>query len=241
MLSHLPILNAVAPAPLPTVQALQRLWESVAHKPLWAPPHFWRYLKLRRQMRLTLLDPQRVRVAAPEGKFNDCGSCTDLCCVGPHSTVLLRLQDIATLHDLGRTDLFTLQKPSFAAPALAQRPALRRQINSAAWRVFPVLRQDSMRACAALNRDGKCTLYPHWPLACARFPYALHLDDMEVFYSRRCQSFWIHPSGRERATPMAMAAVAAYNERIKDAVLLAYARQGLDGLGLLKYLNTDCL
>lgn len=241
MLSQLPIVSGPTLAELPTVRALRQLWHQVSARPLWAPPNFWRYLALRRHMRLQLLDARRIPVAAIEGKFNDCSSCTDICCIGPQSTVLLRLQDIATLHDIGRTDLLTLQKPKFTAAALQSRPALRRQVSSVAWRVFPALRQDSMRACAALDRDGKCTLYPHWPLACARFPYALHVDDLDIFYSRRCQSFWIHPSGKERVTAMAAAAVASYNERIKDAVLLAYAREHVAELGLLNYLNTDAL
>ena len=44
---------------LPTVAALAALWREVAARPLWAPPHFWRYLGLRRRMHLRLLDLAR--------------------------------------------------------------------------------------------------------------------------------------------------------------------------------------
>jgi Fe-S-cluster containining protein len=222
---------------LPTVQALEDLWAQLNQRPLWAAPHFFRYLKLRWQMRLKLLDPARVRINAPQWQVNDCGSCSNLCCIGPRSTVLLRLKDIAALIDIGRTDLIAQTKPQFAPEDLAKRPALRRQVASSAWKMFPVLKQNKFNACMALTTEGRCGLYPHWPLACARFPYALHLDDVEVFYSGRCDSFWIRPDAEPKVTAMKVAAVAAYNERIKDAVLLAYSQEKLAALGLLQYLK----
>ncbi len=227
------------PAPLPTVAALEALWGEVSRRPLWAPPTFWRWVALRRRTKLQLIDPRRVAIAVPPGKVNDCQSCTDICCVGPRSTVLLRLRDIATLMDVRREDLIAVKKPSFSDEELRNRPALSRQVQSSAWQTFPVLRQDSMSACSALTKDGKCSLYPHWPLSCARFPYSLHADDLEVFYSRRCDAFHIR-NDREadgRVHAMGLAAVAAYNERIKDLVLLAYAHPALERLGLLRFLS----
>jgi Fe-S-cluster containining protein len=222
---------------LPTVRALQQLWAQVAQRPLWAPPNFWRYVRLRRRMQLRRLDAAKLpRVGSPQ-KVNDCSSCTEICCVGQQSTVLLRLQDIGMLQDIGRTYLMTQAKPAFDASLLRQRPALRRQVNSAAWEIFPVLRQDRMHACAALDTAGRCGLYPHWPLACARFPYSLRPQEPETFYSRRCQSFWVHPAAAPRGLQMAQAAVAAYNERISDAILLAYVPEQLADLGLLAHLR----
>ncbi len=241
MSARLPILSATEPASLlPTVAALRALWQEVANKPLWAPPHLWRYLKLRWSLRLDFVDPARLSIAAVAGQVNDCSSCTDICCVGPRSTVLLRFSDIATLIDIGRTDLIAKNKPTFTSEELAGRPALARQVRSQSWRTFPVLRQDSMHACCALTPGGTCSLYPNWPLSCARFPYSLHLDDLEVFYSRRCDSFWVRHDGRAdaRIAKMVHAAAASYNERIKDAVLLAYASEKLEALGLLSYLST---
>ena len=241
-MSRLPILQAEnQAAPLPTVRALEVIWQTVAARPLWLAPNFWRYIKLRRRLRLRLLEADQVPIIGPRGKVNDCQSCTDICCVGAQATVLLRLRDIATLHDIGRADLMTDTKPHFSPAQLAERPALRRQVESHAWDIFPVLKKDSMGACQALTRAGKCSLYPHWPLACARFPYALHLSDEEVFFSQRCQSFWIHKSRHREAQSMAAAAVASYNERIKDLVILAYAREEVAALGLLQYLQTGSL
>jgi len=224
-----------------TVQSLDRLWGEVRAKPLWAPPNLWRYVKLRWRAHLELLDPARVRLAAPPGKVNDCAACTDNCCIGPRAAVLLRLRDIATLVDLGREELVSLAKPTFSSDELATRPALARQVDSRAWQVFPVLAQNRFHACRALTEDGRCSLYPHWPLSCARFPYALHLDSREVFYSRRCDAYWIRNDGAAgaRVEVMKRAAVAAYNERVKDLVLLEYARPALEALGLTRFLRPD--
>ena len=223
----------------PTLEALQALWNEIARRPLWAPPHLLRYLSLRRRMRLKLLDPDRVRVDAPKGKVNDCACCLRNCCVGRDATVLLRLRDLAVLKDLGRTDLVTRRKPAFTEAELASRPALARQVASEAWRTFPILRKTSLGACAALTSDGRCTLYPHWPLACARFPYALHADTERVFYSRRCDSFWIRPDAEGIAHRMVRAAVFTYDERIKDAILVAYAPRRLEELGLAAFIQTE--
>jgi Fe-S-cluster containining protein len=235
----LPIVDTPSVQELPTVRALEALWQEVRRKPLWAPPNLGRYLRLRWTTRLTLIDPAQVRVAAPRGKVNDCTACTDICCVGERSTVLLHLRDIAALVDIGRTDLIAREKPRFSDEEQAARPALARTLRSRTWRIFPRLAQNSMNACKALTTEGKCSLYPHWPLSCARFPYSLHLDDREVFYSSRCDAFYLIPDGRAEARISAMkaAAVESYNARIKDLVLLAYAPHALEHLGLLRFLD----
>lgn len=223
--------------PLPTVEALEALWEKLHQRRLWAPPRTFKYLRLRWKVRLTLLDPHRVKLLGPRYKLNDCHHCTDMCCVGPRSTVLLRLRDIAMLVDIGRTDLIDFNKPKFDRADLNALPALARQVSSSAWETFPVLKQNHMSACQALSTDGKCTIFPTWPLACARFPYALHADTEEVFYSQRCDSFWVRPDAEEPVRQMAQAAVQAYNERIKDRIMLEFARPELDSMGLTRWLN----
>ena len=180
-----------------------------------------------------------MKLHAPAGKMNLCQSCTDNCCIGPESTVLLRLYDIATLIDLEKTELIGQEKPGFDAELLEQRPAMQKHLASKAWEIFPVLEKNSFGACAALTTDGACSLYPHWPLSCARFPYALNVEASYIFYSRRCDSFWIRSDVQENIQAMRLAAVACYNERIKDAVLLEYAPKKLAELGLLSYLNLE--
>ena len=229
--------NKITRQNLPTVQSLDTLWTEVSTKPLWAPPNFWRYLKLRWRMNLKSINPKKIKLKAPKGKMNLCQNCTDNCCIGPESTVLLRLYDIATLIDLGKTALIGQEKPGFDTELLEQRPAMQKHLASKAWEIFPILKKNSFGACAALSNDGLCSLYPHWPLSCARFPYALNLEDSSIFYSRRCDSFWIRSDVKENIQAMRLAAVSCYNERIKDAVLLEYAPKRLAQLGLLSYLN----
>lgn len=234
-MSRLPIVDERA-RPLPTVAALDRLWNEVAARPLWAGGRFFLYLRLRARMRLAMVRPEQLTSIVPEGKVNDCSACTDICCIGHEQTVSLRFRDIATLVDIDRTDLMTTTKPVFGPNTLAEKPALARTVASEAWQRFPVLAQNAFGACKALSDEGKCTLYPHWPTSCARFPYALDVEADEITYSPRCRSFWIRPDAGPKITAMKVAAVAAYNERIKDLVLLAYAPRQLENLGLTQYL-----
>ena len=236
--SPLPIFEPTPIEKLPTVKALDAIWARIQDRPLWAPPTFWKWLKLNLRMRTRLLREEKVQIIAPKFKVNECASCTDNCCVGPHSTVLLRLHDIATLMDIGRTDLMTHQKPTFSQQTLSARQALKLQTSSSDWKSFPVLKQNSFHACAALDTDGKCTLFPYWPSACARFPYALDAENLEVFYSRRCDSFWVRPDAEEEVHAMRKAAVAAYNSRIKDQLILAFAEKELEDLGLTRFLQS---
>ena len=238
MSAALPIIDAASsPAPLPTVRALETLWDEVSTKRLWAPPNFFRFLSLSWSMRTREVNPDDITLIAPTGKVNDCQSCMNNCCVGHSSTVLLRLRDIAALIDLGRTELITQEKPCFDTATLQERPALARQVSSRDWQEFPVLTQNSFGACDALDTEGQCTLYPHWPSTCARFPYTFNPDQLEVLYSRRCDAFWIHPHLEERAHEMAVSAVGAYNARIRDRILLAYASERLEALGIAKFLR----
>lgn len=237
--SPLLIVGQAKPADLPTVRALDAIWDEVQSRPLWAPPTFWKWLKLNLRMRTRLINEQNVKIIAPRYKVNECASCTDNCCIGPHSTVLLRLRDIATLIDLGRTDLMTHEKPKFSDEVLANRKALQRQTESHDWNHFPVLKQNSFHACAALDVEGQCTLYPYWPETCARFPYSLDIDNLEVSYSRRCDSFWVRPDAKDEVHAMREAAVAAYNSRIKDQLLLAFAENHLRDLGLVRFLRSS--
>jgi Fe-S-cluster containining protein len=211
---------------------LDGLWEEVARRPLWAPQNILKTLSLGWNTRLRLLQPGALPIVAPPGKVNDCGSCTENCCVGPESTVVLTFLDIATLIDIGRTDLMTQDKP----PLEADTPARARTLRSLHWQRFPVLKKKA-GACAALSVEGRCTLHPHWPLSCARFPYALHADLQDIYYSPRCDAFWIRADGEPRAQQMATAAVLAYNQRIKDILMLAFAQERLTALGLMQYLQ----
>lgn len=224
-------------APLPTVAALDALWADFAAERVSLPRRLWRSLQVGRALHARPLRADAVPVRAPLGKVNHCAGCTELCCIGPRNVVLLRLRDLAALVDVGRTELIAADKPTFDAATLRARPALRRHVESSAWRRFPVLRQNAFGACLALGADGRCTLFPHWPQSCARFPYALDTEPAEVFYSQRCRSFVVHPGHQQAAQSMAAAAVAGYNERIRDALLLRFRAEPLARLGLLRYVS----
>lgn len=219
----------------PAVQALERLWREVSAKPLWLPPNFWRFIKLRGRFELREISRRDFHISTPIPLVTNCRACTDTCCVGKKNTVSLRLVDIAWLIDLGRTDLMTADKPDFAEDEMSR--ARQRFTESTTFARFPVLRQDARERCLALSVGGDCTLYPHWPLSCARFPYSIDLSDREIFYSPRCPSFTRSESFDEpRIRMMVDAALAAYNQRIRDWILLDYAWPALERIGVTRFL-----
>lgn len=219
-----------------TEKALEALWRKVTAKPLWLPPHLLRYLRLRQNVNLTPIRPQTVRVTAPPGFGPNCRACTDNCCIGKTNTVSLRLLDVARLVDMGRDDLISTEKPTFAAEELT--PARAQLVGSAAYRALPVLKKDASWRCQALGQGNRCTIYPRWPLSCARFPYSLDQEDNEIFYSQRCPSQRELPRDEQpRLKVMVDAAIASYNERIRDCVLIEYAPQELDRIGVGRFLS----
>lgn len=222
-----------------TSAELERLWASLASS--------WRRLlsksaltelSLRASYDLDLLAPREVVNAVPLGTIPDCEACDDLCCAGMENVVSLRLSDIARLIDVGRTELITKKKPRFAAALLSARPSLRELTESELFRTLPVLRQTGdARICAALGKDLKCTLYPAWPLSCERFPYSLLAQRRRVVWGTRCPSKKSSESFEARSRELFRGAVETFNERVKDAVLLAHARKTLDELGIGEFLT----
>ena len=194
-------------------------------------------LTLRASFDLDLLHPERVRLRIQPGTIPDCSSCDDICCAGLENVVSLRLADIATLIDIGRTDLISRKKPRFPAQLLAQRQHLSELAESELWRTLPVLRQvGESHICAALSPELRCTLYPHWPLSCERFPYTLKAVRREIVWGLRCPSQTSAPENVARSQEMFGASVEAYNGRIRDAVLLEHARDELEELGIGAFL-----
>lgn len=194
-------------------------------------------LRLRARFDLELLSPHELALKIPPGTVPNCAACTDLCCVGLENLVSLRLVDLAVLLDLGRSDLIQVKKPRFPAEMLELRPHLGDLMASTLFRTLPVLRQVGPRqACAALGPDKRCTLHPRWPTSCERFPYSLSAARRTVEWGKRCQFEQQAPEHAARSEQLFRGAIAAYNERIKDAVLLHHARPELERLGLGSYL-----
>lgn len=195
-------------------------------------------LSLRSRFDLDLLSPRRLVNAVPAGSIPDCEACDDLCCAGIENVVSLRLSDIARLIDIGRTDLISRAKPRFPPSMLAQRPALAELVSSELFRSLPVLKQlGETRVCAALGKDLKCSIYPSWPLSCERFPYSLLAARRRVVWGTRCPSKKTSETHEERSRELFGGAVATYNERVKDAVLLAHARDELFEMGIADFLT----
>jgi Fe-S-cluster containining protein len=153
--------------------------------------------------------------------------------------VLLRLVDVAALVDAGLQQHMTLEKPLFSRGQVAQNPALADLLQSEAWRVMPILRQDVTRTCSLLTANNQCGAYPAWPLSCARFPYSLDVFRGRVFYAASCHHALqdATPAGRAKEAALVEAAVDAYNQRLRDAVLVRVARKELEALGLGPFVN----
>ena len=220
-------------------QALDLLWKDYESK--WKrllSPQFLTELSLRAIYDVQPINLKKIVSIIPAGTVPDCPNCEDICCQGAENVVSLRLSDIAQLIDLGRTDLISTQKPRFTEQMMSQRPALFELMGSELWLTLPVLKQlGPYRMCAALDKDLKCSLYPHWPLSCERFPYTLNASKKKVFWGSRCQSKSCSPEYKTRGVQMVERAGQTYNERIKDAVLLTHARNRLNELGIGVFLS----
>ncbi len=224
-----------APAPGPVESALNSLWHNYQHS--WKrllSTGVMKELMLRASFDPDVIAPWRITNAIPKGTVPDCPACTNICCAGVENVVSLRLRDIAMLIDIGRTDLMSKLKPNFPAWMLHERPLLKELVASELWRALPVMRQQGdLQACAALDLDTlQCSLNPNWPTTCERFPYTLNMVRKQVVWGSRCPSKHQDPRHLERGEALFQATITAYNERVKDAVLLAHARPALKTLGV---------
>ena len=227
------------PTPGPVELGLRSLWDR--HRRGWrrlCSPQLVAELRLRAQFDLELLSPWEIARKIPAGTIPDCERCTNSCCVGLENLVSLRLVDVASLIDLGRTDLIQAKKPHFPPEMVELRPHLATLAESTLFRTLPVLRQvGARRACAALGADRRCTIHPRWPTSCERFPYSLSAARRTVEWGQRCEFQQQSPEQRARSDQLFLAALSAYNERIKDAVLLHHALPELHRLGLGAFLT----
>ncbi|MEQ9498583.1 MAG: YkgJ family cysteine cluster protein [Deltaproteobacteria bacterium] len=222
-----------------TERALDDLWRPYQHG--WRrllSKHVFEELALRADFDTELLVESKVANRVAAGLVPDCPRCENTCCAGYENVVSLRLKDVAVLMDVERTDLINKNKPRFPPQTLAERPGLVELTKSVLWRTLPVLEQiGPLRRCAALDDDLRCSIHPAWPTSCERFPYSLSAVRREVVWGTRCQSRILRPEHRKRSRELFASAVAAYNERIRDAVLLHYQRPALDALGIGAFLS----
>jgi Fe-S-cluster containining protein len=243
--SSLPILvDAPAPRPVhvpgPLEKSLAELWP-VARKRVDTFKYWRETLRLRRRFSVRMLRLRELSVKIPAGKTPDCDSCVDICCTGPNAIVSLRLRDIAALVDAGLDHAIVPREKRPPPPSSSW--ARREADGSVFHEVFPVLARDERGTCKLLDGDRMCSAFPHWPLSCARYPYALDLQAKVIFYAKGCASSHEVPlvDAPIKVRELVHAVVDAYNERVKDAVLLHVARPELDALGVTKFLDLSGL
>lgn len=225
---------------------LQSLWRKSRYK-LYHPSNWRKLLFLRRHYDLTILRPKDVSVSEPHGLAPDCDNCTFICCTGVNSEVSLRFLDIAKLIDANLQDYITHERivPKSLRPFTTTSKTAARQdlLNSVYGKIFPVLKRDKYGSCKLLDDNLKCTAWPNWPLSCARYPYALSVQNRAIFYAKGCRSTKVLPYklASPKTKALVYAALEGYNERIRDIILLHVAKKELENMGLLKYLKTEKL
>jgi Fe-S-cluster containining protein len=218
-------------------QRLEELWQQKRFA-LYSPRNVWSWLELRGRFELRFVRASSLKVMVPRGLVPDCESCLELCCTGPNAVVSLRLSDIAALVDAGKERFITHERP---APPPGTTWARLESEWSVFTRVFPVLQRDKNGTCALLTEERQCGAYPSWPLSCARYPYALDVLNGRVFLAKGCGS---HRQVTLDDVPGAVRrlvdnAARAYNERVRDVILLHVAFDELHELGLLEHLRLE--
>lgn len=215
--------------------ALDSLWKAARFR-LYQPRHWPTYFRLSHRFDLQFVQLSQLQVEIPRGTVPDCESCTNLCCTGPNAIVSLRLADIARLIDAGLQDYMTFRRPlplhgvSWAA-------------KEAHWSVFsesfPILKRDKTGTCELLSPERTCNAYPHWPLSCARYPYALDVLRKRLFLAQGCSShrFVDIDDAPGKVKGLVQSAIRSYNERIRDIILLHVALSELLDLGFGPYLR----
>lgn len=234
-----PLRPALGTRPGPHEIALRDAWPSVRRR-LWKSPRYWpRSLRLLRHYNLRELRIKDVYVRMPKGVTPDCEGCQEVCCTGRHRVVSLRLVDIAAFMDAGLQHAISVEKPRFSTKELSASSALYEQVHSDLWKWFPVLRQDETQTCVLLGEDLRCTAHPFWPLSCARFPYSLNLMHRTIFFAQSCRYHQTVPAEEANAAmrPLIQATLDAYNQKIRDLVMVHLAPEVLRDLGLLPYLS----
>jgi Fe-S-cluster containining protein len=243
----LPVLHDLAAPPAraanvddgEVARALENLWREARHR-LFHPKRVLTWFSLRRRFDLRFMRPQEVKVLVPRGTVPDCESCTDICCTGPNAVVSLRLADIARLVDKG-LDRFIVHERPPAPPVKAMSWARYEMETSVFAQMFPVLARDATGTCLLLDENLRCTAFPAWPVSCARYPYALDALRREVFLAKGCRSHRLVTLDDAPGSVVKLvdASVRAYNERIRDIILVHTALPELHMLGLTRHLRLE--
>lgn len=218
---------------------LADLWEQTSRRAK-NPRNWIKRWRLSHQFDLDFLRLSEMHIAIPKGKVSNCTACEEICCTGPKAIIHLRLRDIAVLLDQGLAEnIETARKPD--EQYLVTKSDAEKEFDESLFaQVFPTLTRDDNGTCKLLSDKLACSVYPHWPLSCARYPFAVDATNKVIFYAKGCNSYEILPPQEPgtRFGYLVNAAVESYNERVKDIFFLAFAFQELKELGLTQYLDT---
>lgn len=207
------------------------------------PSNWMKRWRLGLEFDLEFLRLSQMRIAIPNGKVSDCANCEEICCTGPKAVIHLRLKDMASLVDQGLERHIAKPVPQHQQ-TVGSKTQLEKAFDESLFaQIFPTLTRDKHGTCQLLTDDLKCSVYPRWPLSCARYPFAIDSVNRVIFYANGCRSSQIVPPSQapSRFSYLAQAAVESYNERIRDLYLLAFARKELENLGLMAYLDVQTL
>lgn len=214
------------------------LWQEVSSNKLFKWQNFWQDLWLLSKYDLRLIDKTQLQLNFDTELLPDCQKCSQNCCHGAENTVSLRLIDIARLLDAGLEEAINLDNQSFKKDAYFKEHRNDfRHLNSDSWNLFPVLRRVN-NICPYLDTKKRCTIYEHRPLTCRRFPYVIAENKKNLLFSKKCHQ--TKKEGNQESTAQKIllnSAVDSYNEKIKDLILIYYAREELQKIDLAKWLN----
>ncbi|MCC6809809.1 MAG: YkgJ family cysteine cluster protein [Deltaproteobacteria bacterium] len=97
------------------------------------------------------------------------------------------------------------------------------------------LKKNSDGTCVFLDANIRCTIYDDRPLVCRRFPYFVD-DRTTLRYASTCRS---HTENAAAASDHKAAAIASYNARVDDLVLIRRRTKDLSELGLIAPSSKD--
>lgn len=215
---------------------LKKLWAEISTRKLFKFKNFFKDLILLQKYDLRFIAPERLIFNFDKNLLPDCENCAKNCCHGAENTVSLRLIDIARLLDAGLTEAIDLDNRSFQADNYFKKyPQNLRFVKNDSWKFFPVLKRVN-NICPYLDKNNRCSIYKYRPITCRRFPYIISNDKKHIIFSKKCH----HTKRLDDKTAqqeLFNAALDSYNEKIKDLILVNYARKELERLGIIKYLN----
>lgn len=216
--------------------SLNKVWTEISSRKLFKFKNFFQDLVLLQKYDLRFIDPKRLALQFNQKLLPDCANCPENCCHGAENTVSLRLIDIARLLDANLAEAIDLDNQSFRQDRYFKtNPQALRFVSNDSWKFFPVLKRVN-NICPYLGKDNRCSIYKHRPITCRRFPYIIASDKKNIIFSQKCYKTKF-ANNKEQQETLLKAAIDSYNEKIKDLILLHYARKELSKIGLTKYLN----